>query len=226
MGRTRTRPPPRYLTEEVLRPLRPVADVEKADEPVLAAGDLGDLRRFAEVFGREGEATLTQSDLTRKTHLGVFVSVCQVRARSPFVASAVVSWCGRAGGWDDACRRSSRPISRVPSPYWRTGTARAWHREGAVGALELLQHMELRRIDQERRAGRPARPLAERPVAFAVLRARDDRGEDCYLQRSTETGGGSTSSAGSGSRGMGVTSGRRPDARSVRSSASGATAWP
>jgi 8-oxo-dGTP pyrophosphatase MutT (NUDIX family) len=53
--------------------------------------------------------------------------------------------------------------------------------EDRVSALEFLHQLELRRIEQERRAGRPVAPLAERPVAFVIFRAKNERGDDCYL---------------------------------------------
>jgi 8-oxo-dGTP pyrophosphatase MutT (NUDIX family) len=53
--------------------------------------------------------------------------------------------------------------------------------EDRLSGLEVLRHMELQRIEQTRRAGRRPQPLAERPVAFAVFHARNQRGEDCYL---------------------------------------------
>lgn len=53
--------------------------------------------------------------------------------------------------------------------------------EDALSAYDLLRQLELRRIELTRRTGRQARPLAERPVAFAIFHAINDKGEDCYL---------------------------------------------
>lgn len=53
--------------------------------------------------------------------------------------------------------------------------------EDRVSALELLHQIELRRIGQERRAGRMPQVLADRPVAFAIFHGKNDKGESCYL---------------------------------------------
>jgi 8-oxo-dGTP pyrophosphatase MutT (NUDIX family) len=176
-----TRPVLRSFTEQDLRPLRSPEEAERPNEALLRDVDLGDLRRFSEDFGREGEAVLPQSVLAHKTHLAAFISVCRV------LGAVVVRYTGT-----DVLVRSSgrlgRHVPEILTIYIENSFTilENWHNihvipEDKVSALEFLQHMELRRIYQERRAGRMARPLAERPVAFAVFRAKNGSGEDCYL---------------------------------------------
>jgi 8-oxo-dGTP pyrophosphatase MutT (NUDIX family) len=176
-----TRPVLRSFAEQDLRPIRSPEEAERPREPLLGDADLGDLRQFSEDFGREGEALLPQSVLAHKTHLAAFISVCQA------LGAIVVRYMGNAVSVRSS-GRLGRHIPEILTIYIENSFTilEDWHNmhvipEDRVSALEFLQHTELRRIYQERRAGRMARPLAERPVAFAVFRAKNDSGENCYL---------------------------------------------
>jgi 8-oxo-dGTP pyrophosphatase MutT (NUDIX family) len=171
----------RYFAEHELAPLPDVASQEKTAKSLLHDDALGDLRRFADEFGSGGEVVLAASSLLRETHLATFISMCQalgavsVRLDGPRV---VARPSGRLGAHvpEILCTYLERSFT-ILEDWGSTHTIP----EDRVSALEFLHQMELRRIEQERRAGRLVAPLAERPVAFVIFRARNDRGEDCYL---------------------------------------------
>jgi 8-oxo-dGTP pyrophosphatase MutT (NUDIX family) len=54
-------------------------------------------------------------------------------------------------------------------------------REDQLNAVDLVHQLELRRIELERRSGSFPEPMAERPVAFGIFRALNNKGESCYL---------------------------------------------
>ncbi|GAA2792172.1 hypothetical protein [Crossiella cryophila] len=53
--------------------------------------------------------------------------------------------------------------------------------DGIRSTPVTAHRIELRRIEQDRRSGAFPEPLAERPVAFGIFHARDERGRSCYL---------------------------------------------
>lgn len=173
------RPVPRYFAERDLQPLNSRRGERLDPARVLRAEDVADLRRFSEEFGREGEVRIPADSLMRQMHLSMFVCFCVV------LGAVIVSTA------DDVVRirpsgRLGRHIPEILCTYFENSfrVIDDWTSIDAVeniSALEFLQHMELRRIDQERHAGRVPRPFAERPVAFAILHAKTEMGENCYL---------------------------------------------
>jgi 8-oxo-dGTP pyrophosphatase MutT (NUDIX family) len=175
------RPVLRYFAEPELAPPPNAVPEEKAARPLLDDDALRDLRRFSDEFGRDGEVLLATSGLLRKTHLATFISVCQVlgavSVRSDD-SKTIVRPSGRLGAHVPEILYTYLERSFTILENWSSTHTIP---EGRVSALEFLHQMELRRIEQERRAGRSVTPLAERPVAFVMFRARNDRGDDCYL---------------------------------------------
>lgn len=175
------RPVLRYFAEHELAPPPNVESEERTARPLLHDDALRDLRRFSDEFGSEGEVVFATTNLSRKTHLATFISLCQtlgaVGVRSD-ESRVIVRPSGRLGAHvpEILCTYLERSFT-ILEDWGSTHTIP----EDRVSALEFLHQMELRRIEQERRAGRSVAPLAERPVAFAIFRAKNDRGEDCYL---------------------------------------------
>lgn len=175
------RPVLRYFAEHELAPPPNVESEERTARPLLHDDALRDLRRFSDEFGSEGEVVFATTNLSRKTHLATFISLCQalgaVGVRSD-ESRVIVRPSGRLGAHvpEILCTYLERSFT-ILEDWGSTHTIP----EDRVSALEFLHQMELRRIEQERRAGRSVAPSAERPVAFAIFRAKNDRGEDCYL---------------------------------------------
>ncbi|MBN1630054.1 MAG: NUDIX domain-containing protein [Thermoleophilia bacterium] len=175
------RPLLRYFAEPDLAPPPNITSRGTAAEPLLREDAISDLRTFSDEFGNAGEAVLATSNLTRKTHLATFIGICQalgaVKVRSNDTQTTVRP-SGRLGAHvpEILCTYLERSFTILEN-WGGTHTIP----EDRVSALEFLHQMELRRIEQERRAGRSVAPLAERPVAFVIFRAKNDRGEDCYL---------------------------------------------
>jgi 8-oxo-dGTP pyrophosphatase MutT (NUDIX family) len=175
------RPVLRYFAEPELAPPPNIASQEKPARPLLDDDALRDLRGFSDEFGRAGEVALPTSGLRRKPHLATFIGICQVLG-----AVSV-----RTSDSKTTVRPSGRLAAHVPEILCtyleRSFTIlENWSSthtipQDRVSALEFLHQMELRRIEQERRAGRSVTPLAERPVAFVVFRAKNGHGDDCYL---------------------------------------------
>lgn len=53
--------------------------------------------------------------------------------------------------------------------------------EDHLSAVSFIHLLEMRRIELSLEHGTDPEPLADRPVAFGIFRARNGRGEDCYL---------------------------------------------
>jgi 8-oxo-dGTP pyrophosphatase MutT (NUDIX family) len=175
------RPVLRYFAEPELAPPPNVTSEETAAKPLLRDDALRELRRFADEFGSTGEVELDSLCLSQKTHLATFVSMCQVLGAVSVRSNdskTIIRPSGRLGVHvpEILCTYLERSFTILEN-WGSTHTIP----EDRVSALEFLHQMELRRIEQERRAGRPVAPLAERPVAFVLFRAKNDRGEDCYL---------------------------------------------
>jgi 8-oxo-dGTP pyrophosphatase MutT (NUDIX family) len=54
-------------------------------------------------------------------------------------------------------------------------------REDRLNAIDLVHHLELRRIELEKKAGQFPEPLDKRPVAFGIFRALNSTGTSSYL---------------------------------------------
>src|SRR5215475_2077643 len=172
----------KYFTESDLQPLAPSANVPaEEDVDLLGPAELEDLKAFSDSFTRNGEVSMERADLTRKPHLRAFVAFLHALGAL------------RVGGAADGVRfrLTGRLAGHVPEILY-TYLAESltmvdnWSRthiipDDAISAVELLQQMELRRIELTRRAGKTPRALAVRPVAFAVFHALDHKGDECYL---------------------------------------------
>jgi 8-oxo-dGTP pyrophosphatase MutT (NUDIX family) len=175
------RPVLRYFTEADLQPIDPPR-AERSDPAYsLRAEDLADLRKFSEEFGRESEVVISVDELERQIHIGMFVRFCAVLGAVTARTTGNVVRIRPSG-------RLGRHVPEILCTYLENSfkIIDDWNSihlipEDKVSALEFLHQMELRRIDQERRAGRRPRTLAERPVAFAIFHAKNDKGESCYL---------------------------------------------
>jgi hypothetical protein len=172
----------RYFSESDLRPFDLTED--KTDRPtvnLLTAAELVDLQVFAAEFARHNEVNIGQPGVHWKPHLRTFVTFLQA-------LGAVRIDDGPAGL---RCRTTGKLAGHLPeilSIYLCDSLTvlDSWNRthlipEDSISALEILRQLELRRIELTRRAGRVPRPLAERPVAFAVFHALNRHGKDCYL---------------------------------------------
>jgi len=176
------RPLLRYFTESELEPLEHTDRADGAPaQCLLNATELADLRTFAAEFTRDGEVTIGRQSSGRKPHVRTFVMFLR--------ALGAIKVDGTVSGW--RCRPTGRLAVHLPEIlhiYLRDSFTMvdSWNRthlipEDSISAVELLRQLELRRIELTRRAGRVPQPLAERPVAFAVFHALDQRGDDCYL---------------------------------------------
>jgi hypothetical protein len=175
------RPLLRYFTESELSPPDKLRDQPNEPPALLRDEELKDLKEFASEFSRSGEATALEADLSHQRHLAAFISLC--------VLLGAVSVRRSAGRMSlRSTGKLARHVPEILCVYFERSYTlfEDWNRlhlipEGQVSALEFLHQMELRRISQEKQNGRTARHLEERPVAFAVFHARNDRGEGCYL---------------------------------------------
>ena len=148
---------------------------------LLPENALHDIREFADVFGREGQAVFSVTQLSRKVHLATFVSMCRALGAIDIRmmdAKILVRPSGRLG-----LHVPEMLSVYLTKPFTVIENWSSTHiiPEDRLSALEFVHQLELRRIEQERRFGRVPKPLAERPVSFVVFRAKNDRGEDCYL---------------------------------------------
>jgi hypothetical protein len=149
---------------------------------LLTASDVQAVTILAERLATGDDITLSATELAGQPTIRMFVAfvrslgAIQVRARGS--DSIIVRKAGRL----------SPQVGEILSIYLREGfTAFSdWDRthtipEDGLSAMELLRQLEIRRIEQTRRIGQFAQPLARRPVAFVIFRAHDKYGHDCYL---------------------------------------------
>ncbi|MCC3771745.1 hypothetical protein [Streptomyces sp. UNOC14_S4] len=171
----------KYFTESELRPARRPGRTGRTPVALLGGDELDDVRSLAEEFSRGGEAAVSRTRLDRKPHMRMFIAfLCALGALR--VEESGGSYQLRPSG------RLARHVPQLLHIYLSESLTLidSWNvarviPEESMSALELLTQFELRRIDLTRRAGRDVRPLAERPVAFAVFHAVNDKGDDCYL---------------------------------------------
>jgi 8-oxo-dGTP pyrophosphatase MutT (NUDIX family) len=171
----------KYFTESDLRPISANRQSQSEGKQVLSQAELEDIQAFAQNFSQTGEAVFSRSSLTRKAYLRVFISMLQS------LGAVRVDETGQ--------RLTIRPtgrLSRHLPEIWSMYLADSltlvdnWNHvhlvpEDGLSAMELLRQMELRRIELTRRSGHTPKPLADRPVAFAVFHALDGKDKDCYL---------------------------------------------
>jgi hypothetical protein len=171
----------KYFTESELRPLSRANTGIPQSENLLSDSELDDIRALSADFSKTGELVVSRSRLTRRPHLRAFVMFL----RSLGAVSLEDTPHGitiRGTG------RLAQHLPEVLSIYLAHSMTLIdnWNNthivpEDALSAVELMRQMELRRIEYSRRCGQSPQPLAERPVAFAIFHAIDQRGKDCFL---------------------------------------------
>lgn len=175
------RPLLRYFTESELKPPGDLRGQPSLPPPLLHDDELKDLKEFASDFSHSGQATALESDLSHQRHLANFIAFCALLGAVKIRRDAGRMLVYSAG-------KIARHVPEILCAYLERSYAifEDWSRlhlihEEQVSALEFLHQMELRRITQEKQHGRTAPYLEERPVAFAVFHARNEKGESCYL---------------------------------------------
>jgi hypothetical protein len=150
-------------------------------ENLLTESELADIREFSVEFSRTGESLLNASKGMRQPHLRAFVMLLHS------LGAITLQRFGR----DMRVKGTGRLAQHFPeilSIYLSDSLTLLgnWNNthtipEDTLSALELLRQMELRRVELTRQSGKSPLPLAERPVAFALFHAIDQKGRDCYL---------------------------------------------
>lgn len=171
-----------YFSESDLQPATPAPTAAAGNGPVLLyPPELDDVRLLADDLTEHGEASKTPDELRRKPHLRAFLAFLKTLGAVRVDASANKVQFRITG-------RLARHVPQILYIYLNESLTMIddWkrthlYREEGINGLELLRQMELRRIEQSLRAGRMPRPLANRPVAFAIFHARDQEDRDCYL---------------------------------------------
>ena len=148
---------------------------------LLSDDELAEIREFAASFAQSGEAMLSSARMAERAHLRTFIAFG--------VALGALSARREASSVRISSRgRLARHLPEILQIYLAEGfrVLDDWNRTHLVprdrlGAAELLQQLELSRIEQSLRTGRRPAPLAERRVAFAIIRALNAKRESCYL---------------------------------------------
>jgi 8-oxo-dGTP pyrophosphatase MutT (NUDIX family) len=174
------RPLLKYFTKSELDPLRQPSTIYTSPR-LLDETEIDDLRALAQRFTQEGDLIVVPESLIGKPHIRTFVLFLQVFGALRIDEHSSTYRLRLAG-------RLAKHVPEILFIYltesltlidnWSTPHVIP---EDAISALDLLRQMELRRIDLTRRAGREVRPLAVRPVAFAIFHAINNKGQDCYL---------------------------------------------
>lgn len=171
----------KYFAESDLRPAQPPGPSSVTSTTMLTAAEIDDIRGFAEEFTKSGDMTVPRTRLARKPHVRTFLAFLRALGAmgvEETPAGYRLTLAGRLARHvpEIVFVFVSEPLSLIEN--WNTSHLIP---EDSLGAIELLRQFELRRIELTRRAGHPVRPLAHRPVAFAVFHARNSKGQDCYL---------------------------------------------
>jgi 8-oxo-dGTP pyrophosphatase MutT (NUDIX family) len=171
----------KYFTESELRPIGQAQTSLQAKENLLTDVELDDICSFSTEFSKAGEAVVARSKLGRKPHLRAFVMFLHslgAVSLEDTVQGVKIKGTGRL----------ARHFPQLLSIYMSDAMTLVdnWNNthivpEDSLSAVELVRQMELRRIELTRRNGQLPQPLAERPVAFAIFHAVDQKGKDCYL---------------------------------------------
>lgn len=171
----------KYFTEDELQPVS--ADLEAVGEvdDLLNAAELNDIAEFARAFSRKGESIFSRSRFQRKPHVRTFIKFL-------YALGAIRLEKTVQGIKVESAGRLAQHLPEILSIYLSDSLTLVdnWNLvhivpEDSLSALGLMRQLELRRIELTRRAGSSPRPLAERPVAFAVFHAKDQKDRDCYL---------------------------------------------
>lgn len=173
--------PLKYFTEAELRAVGTPEGDESQRPQLLSPAEIDDVRAIAEEFTKSGFVLMGRTALVRKPHLRLFVMLLQS------FGAVHVEETER----DYRLKTSGKLARHLPEILFlylsdslvlidNWGTTRAIP-DDSISASEFIRQFELRRVELTRRAGRDIRPLAERPVAFAVFHAVNVKGEDCYL---------------------------------------------
>lgn len=171
----------KYFAASELRAARQPEDGDPGGPRFLSPVEIEDIRGLAEEFSRSGDVLVPRGRLARKPHLRLFLSF--------LLALGAVR--AEETARDHRFRSTGKLARHLPEilhvyladsltliDNW--GTSRTIP-EDSLSAVEVVRQFELRRIELTRRSGRDVRPLAERPVAFAVFHALDEKGDDCFL---------------------------------------------
>src|SRR5215813_9633457 len=175
-----TRLPLRHLRRE---DLEPAADPTVLPSVPLLLDDVENVQldKFCQAFSQHGhyEFSVPMGDVSG--HLRMFIGilaslgVARVSCRD---GSVVVDQGGRLARHVPQILKVYLDQRHVLIEDWsRLGL----RREDQLNAVDLVHHLELRRIELERRSGSFPEPMAQRPVAFGIFRALNNRGESCYL---------------------------------------------
>jgi hypothetical protein len=171
-----------YFSQADLRPF-PQTEGGPQDNPpgLLSEDEVEDLRALVRRFTQDGDVVVRWEVLAEKPHMRAFVLVLQALG-ALLVTDSSADYRLRITG------RLARHLPEILFIYltesltlidnWDTVHVMT---EDTLSAYDLVRQLELRRIELTRRAGRQVRPLAVRPVSFAIFHAVSDKGEDCYL---------------------------------------------
>jgi len=139
------------------------------------------LDNFCQTFSQYGhyEFSLPLDDVSGhlRMFLGILASLGAVRV-SCRGSSVVVDQGGRLARHVPQILKVYLDRQHVLIEDWNRLGVR---REDQLNAVDLVHQLELRRIELERRSGSFPEPMAQRPVAFGIFRALNNRGESCYL---------------------------------------------
>jgi hypothetical protein len=171
----------KFFTESELQPARQAQPGAAESGNLLTQAELEDIRLFSAGFSGGGESVLSRSGIARKPHLRAFIMLLRSLGAVRIDDTARGIRVRGAG-------RLARHVPVILSIYLAGSLTLLdnWNSvhmvpEDDLSAVEFLRHMELRRIELTRRSGKAPEPLADRPVAFAIFHAIDQKGRDCYL---------------------------------------------
>ncbi len=159
------------------------ANTLRREAGLLSDAELDDLREFASRFAQTGRLLLPKERLEASPHLRTFIAmgVALGALSTSDDEDPEVTWVSGRG-------RLARHLPQILAIYLAEGFSVVddWHRthlipEDRLSAMELLHQMELRRVEQSLRRGTAPAVLAERPVAYGVLHARNAKGQSCFL---------------------------------------------
>jgi hypothetical protein len=177
---TSGRPLLKYFTKSDLDPLQRSTTIDGSPK-LLNKEEIDDLASLTRRFTQEGDLTIDPADLNEKPHVRTFVLFLHALGALKIEEHSSAYRLRLAGRLAQHLPEIlfmylTEPLTLIDN--WNTPHVIP---EDAISALDLLRQMELRRIDLTRRSGRWARPLAVRPVAFAIFHAINNKGNDCYL---------------------------------------------
>jgi 8-oxo-dGTP pyrophosphatase MutT (NUDIX family) len=183
MDLTQSRQPAlRFFSREDLEPRHlAITTNDPSTSTWLTADESWQLEKFCQAISKTGRFDF-RSDLSEvPAHLRMFISTLAALGAVRIFHDADTASVESAG-------RLSKHVPEILRLYIAKGYSliNNWNRSGVteedhLNAIEFVHQLELRRIELDRQAGVFPKPLAERPVAFGVFRARNESGESCYL---------------------------------------------